>query len=110
MSDRKNTTAIPRMRGCANIDIDIIDDRGFDRFVAPAAIARAGPVARAIAITRGLPTRRIATRARHGSLSRAGRARGAGASRLAPSRASRASLGVANARASSRTAASLGIG
>ena len=50
------------MRGRANIDIDIIDDRGFDRFVAPSAIARAGPVARAIAITRGLPTRRIATR------------------------------------------------
>ena len=101
MSDRKNTTAIPRMRGCANIDIDIIDDRGFDRFVAPSAIARAGR-SRARLRLQGA-SRRVASRRAHAmALSLAQVAPAAQVRRVSHRRARRARLSASRTRARRR--------
>ena len=104
MSDRKNTTAIPRMRGCTNIDIDIIDDRGFDRFVAPAAIALTGPSGRDVRLRLQGASRRVVTsrRAHAMALSLAHVAPAAQVRRVSHRRARRARRAASRTRARRR--------
>lgn len=89
------------MRGCANIDIDSIDDRGFDRFVAPSAIARAGR-SRVRLRLQGA-SRRVASRRAHAmALSLAQVAPAAQVRRVSHRRARRARLSASRTRARRR--------